>query len=175
MGCSSSEDGRSTYSKVQTKNVSETPSDVRNNDAQPAHNPSSPDPKDFKVAPVEDAPPAQLADSSPTSATPATALLPKDPELGEVEEEPLDSPQPWGRFMALWVCCTLASGILPGQALFVNQCAAKRVPARINFSLSLRSLALDRAWHTGFQLQSACSMTATEPWLLAPGGLSFVL
>lgn len=115
---------------------------------------------------VEDAPPAQLADSSPTSATPATALLPKDlaaihdhahilyhfvsphvttleptrqwmdtgkpqitglewasawrvchvshcfilcliishalqdPELGEVEEEPLDSPQPWGRFMA---------------------------------------------------------------------------
>lgn len=27
---------------------------------------------------VEDAPPAQLADSSPTSATPATALLPKD-------------------------------------------------------------------------------------------------
>lgn len=127
MGCSSSKDDRSTYSKVQTKNVSETPSDVRNNDAQPAHNPSSPDPKDFKVAPVEDAPPAQLADSSPTSATPATALLPKDPELGEVEEEPLDSPQPWGRFMALWVCCTLASGILPGQALFVNQFAESGV------------------------------------------------
>ncbi|CAJ1328214.1 unnamed protein product [Effrenium voratum] len=27
---------------------------------------------------------------------------------------------PWGRFAALWVCCTLASGILPGQSLFAE-------------------------------------------------------
>jgi len=123
MGCSSSAE-RSTYSKVQTKNPPNPPSsDTRNDDAEPARNPSSPDPKDFKVTPDEVAEVRAPEEPSPTSAT-ALLAKEKDPELGQEDEvDALDGPQPWGRFMALWVCCTLASGILPGQALFANQFA----------------------------------------------------
>eukprot|EP00434_Breviolum_minutum_P001387 symbB.v1.2.001219.t1/scaffold66.1/size357995/22 len=123
MGCSSSAE-RSTYSKVETKNPPNPPSsDTRNDDAEPARNPSSPDPKDFKVTPDEVAEVRVPEAGSPTSAT-ALLAKEKDPELGQEEEvDALDGPQPWGRFMALWVCCTLASGILPGQALFANQFA----------------------------------------------------
>jgi len=46
-----------------------------------------------------------------------SVLLEKSGEEPEVTEE--DDP-PWLRFIALWLICSLASGILPGQALFVK-------------------------------------------------------
>ncbi|CAK9026063.1 Uncharacterized protein SCF082_LOCUS17337 [Durusdinium trenchii] len=58
--------------------------------------------------------------------TARTQLLPKveDVELAEDPvEEVKEASAPWGRFMMLWFCCTLASGILPGQALFAKQFA----------------------------------------------------
>jgi hypothetical protein len=49
---------------------------------------------------------------------------PPDRELAMEEGDKVSQEKatstPWGRFIILWFCCTLASGILPGQALFIE-------------------------------------------------------
>ncbi|CAJ1328216.1 unnamed protein product [Effrenium voratum] len=87
-----------------------------------------------------DADAIENGDAAKENSSPVPAKLEKQPEAKpssppkaeDLEEAPgsardLLVPQksmqkgpPWGRFAALWVCCTLASGILPGQSLFAS-------------------------------------------------------
>jgi len=47
--------------------------------------------------------------------------------LLQEEDQPKESCFPWGQLFVLWVCCSLASGILPGQSRFVKMFAESGV------------------------------------------------
>ena len=77
-----------------------------------------------------------LNQDGPCSNNMSSPLLGKDNDLETSEESSVEEdteeehkdqdeqkPMPWIRFAALWVCVSLAAGVLPGQSLFAQMFA----------------------------------------------------
>lgn len=122
MGCSSSSFSgvRETYTPAPTQ-----PPEEAREEAHQARTDAKPEPKEEASVRFEE--PAVLNRDDPSAAQNATAPLLKseDVEKAEPDEAPEkeEKPMPWGRFAGLWICCSLAAGVLPGQSLFAEMFA----------------------------------------------------